>query len=126
MNVCPNCNAPIKPGKSFCSKCGTHVETSGPAPGGTRSGKSSVHLDPDALNLLLEQFANQPDGAVFSFREGKILVQQGDINVVMENLQMRDARVHVHHVRLGGVRLDMRQLDLTPEGLQASIDLAAE
>lgn len=126
MNACPNCNAPIKPGKSFCSKCGTQVPTSGPPPTGTRSGKSTVHLDPDALNLLLEQFANQPDGAVFSFREGKILVQQGEINVVMENLQMRDARVHVHHSRLGGVCLDMRELDLTPEGLQASIDLAAE
>lgn len=87
-------------------------------------GKSSVHLDGDTINVLLQEFANRPDGANFSFTGGKILMDQGDIQVTMDHLKLAGARFRVAHAQLGGVQLDLDDLSLSDAGLEVKLNVS--
>ncbi|MBI3927048.1 MAG: zinc-ribbon domain-containing protein [Armatimonadetes bacterium] len=124
--ACPKCGVPIRPGKRFCSGCGAEIpeQLLQGGPVASKQGKSSVHLDADTVNILLQQFASRPEGPSFQFAGGKILMDQGDVKVSMANLKLSDARFQIQHAQMGAVQLDVGALQLSEGGLEIQLTVS--
>lgn len=88
-------------------------------------GKSHIHLDGQSLNLILREFVNQPGGPTLSFDAGRFHIDQGDLKLGLQNLQLNNTQLDVNHSKLGALRIDLRELKFSPDGLDASLDLSA-
>jgi hypothetical protein len=49
---------------------------------------SSLHLDAEVINALLEQYVNAGGAARVSFREGRFLIEVGTMKLVVERLSV--------------------------------------
>jgi hypothetical protein len=90
----------------------------------TQPGKSSIHLDEQALNLILQQFVNQPGGPAMSYQGGRFFVDQGDLKLGVQGLSLQDTQLDVSHAKFGALRIHLREVKFGPGGLDASIDLS--
>jgi hypothetical protein len=90
----------------------------------TQPGKSSIHLDEQSLNLILQQFANQPGGPSMSYQGGRLFVDQGDLKLGLQGLSLQGTQLDVSHPKFGSLRVNLREIKLGPGGLDASLDLS--
>ena len=128
--ICPECKAEWPQFRPFCERCGTALtpETTPaiPLPGNTpppashRPGGSSIQLEAQLVNSLLNVFVNRP-GLQVELREGYLGVRQGALDLRLDPVEIKNAArfrlaggtaapltVSIDGLELGANGLDLR------------------
>lgn len=57
---------------------------------------SSIHLDPDVLNAVLQQFVNRPEGPRVTFQDGRFIVNMGAFTASVDDIHIGPQGIDLH------------------------------
>jgi hypothetical protein len=89
MQRCVSCGAEVARGDGFCESCGATVP---PPPA---AGRSSLALDAETVNTLLEAYVNRPGGPAVCMQDGRIVVRVGPLAMAVDRVELGASGIDV-------------------------------